>query len=132
MTFEELLARLDAKPVGSGHMAYCPVHPDHRPSLSVNPGANGHTALKCHAGCATDAVLAKANPTYQDLFDNSANGNGSAPPGRPSGRRCLRIVTRTVRLYENVRLKDPKTSRPVAIRRSDRGIFVVFGASCIG
>jgi 5S rRNA maturation endonuclease (ribonuclease M5) len=40
-------------------MALCPVHDDHRPSLSLADGDDGRALLKCMAGCSTEQVLAK-------------------------------------------------------------------------
>jgi hypothetical protein len=47
---ENLVERLHAKRSGKGWIAKCPVHEDHKPSLSLDEGADGRALLKCHAG----------------------------------------------------------------------------------
>lgn len=63
---------MHAKPAGAGWLAHCPAHEDKRQSLSIGVGADGRTLLKCHAGCATDAVLSAAGLTFADLHTASA------------------------------------------------------------
>lgn len=120
MTFDELVARFDAKPIGSGYKALCPAHPDKQPSLSINRGDNGNgTVIHCQAGCATEAVLAAFDLEMRDLFDSS-NGNrptpspsATKPPWDPSRQDCVYVYrdeTGTA-LYETVRLKAPKDFR---------------------
>src|SRR5690242_19624896 len=57
-----LLQRLDnVKEVGGEWSALCPAHADHRNSLSIGQGEDGRLLLCCHAGCSTEAILAKLN-----------------------------------------------------------------------
>jgi hypothetical protein len=67
---------------GSGWSAQCPGHEDNRNSLSIHRGEDGRWLLKCHAGCALDAILQAAHLAVADLFPSS-NGdhrkNGGAP-----------------------------------------------------
>ena len=65
---ENLISLLDAKRSGNGWIAPCTAHDDHEPSLSLSEGADGRALLMCHAGCTTDAVLAKLGLTMADLF----------------------------------------------------------------
>ena len=59
MKVDEILARLErVKPSGDGWTACCAKHDDRHQSLSVNVGRNGETLLHCHAGCATEDVVA--------------------------------------------------------------------------
>jgi 5S rRNA maturation endonuclease (ribonuclease M5) len=66
-------------PVRNGS-ARCPAHDDKSPSLSLSEGGEGKVVVHCHAGCATDAVLAALNLTLADLFPPSTNGNGRGEP----------------------------------------------------
>lgn len=55
----------------------CPAHDDRNPSLSVSVGEQGdRVVVHCHAGCATDAVLAKLGRTTADLFVKTEQRNG--------------------------------------------------------
>jgi hypothetical protein len=63
----------DCRPRGSeqrGWRAQCAAHDDHTPSLQVayDP-SRGTTALYCHAGCSTEAVLDALALDWPDLFD---------------------------------------------------------------
>jgi putative DNA primase/helicase len=53
---------------GSKGMFQCPAHEDRNPSLSVREGAGGKVLLKCHAGCASEAIVAALGLTWGDLF----------------------------------------------------------------
>lgn len=53
---------------GRGSSWQCVAHEDRAPSLSVRRGEKGVT-LKCHAGCATEDVVAALGLTMADLFD---------------------------------------------------------------
>jgi len=78
---ENLAQRLNAKRSGKGWIAKCPAHDDREPSLSINEGADGRALLKCHAGCATNDVLAALGMTPRDLFQvkyPQPNENGAA------------------------------------------------------
>ena len=77
---ENLVERLHAKRSGKGWIAKCPVHEDHKPSLSLDEGADGRALLKCHAGCSTDDVIAALGLTRRDLFPGTLqrqSGNGA-------------------------------------------------------
>ena len=78
---ENLVQRLHAKRSGKGWIAKCPVHEDHKPSLSLDEGADGRALLKCHAGCSTDDVIAALGLTRRDLFPTTSHchsNNGSS------------------------------------------------------
>lgn len=51
-----------------GNAAQCPAHEDRSASLSVGQGRDG-AVVKCHVGCATDAVLEALGMSAADLFD---------------------------------------------------------------
>ncbi|MDQ3349457.1 MAG: hypothetical protein M3545_16010, partial [Acidobacteriota bacterium] len=68
MTFEAVVERFEARRHGAGFMAKCPTHDDGTASLSLTPGADGRTLLKCHAGCALDAILGAVQLKPRDLF----------------------------------------------------------------
>ena len=74
-----VLARLDAvRPSASGWTARCPAHDDEHPSLSIGQGDDGRCLLKCHAGCANDAIVAAIGLRVIDLFpDLGSSGKGA-------------------------------------------------------
>jgi DNA primase len=43
---EKLIQRLHAKRSGNGWIAKCPAHDDHKPSLSIDEGADGRALIK--------------------------------------------------------------------------------------
>lgn len=53
---------------GRGNAWQCVAHEDRAPSLSVTRGPKG-VLLNCHAGCATEDVVAELGLTMTDLFD---------------------------------------------------------------
>jgi 5S rRNA maturation endonuclease (ribonuclease M5) len=57
MTAESLAQALNARRVGSGWMARCPSHDDHKPSLSIHE-IDGTVLVKCHAACSQSDVIA--------------------------------------------------------------------------
>ncbi len=66
----EFLDHFDGvKPVHNGHMALCPVHDDHDPSLLITVSEDG-TRIRphCFAGCSTKAVLAAKGLTETDTI----------------------------------------------------------------
>jgi hypothetical protein len=78
-----VLERLEGvKPRGEGHLALCPSHNDHEPSLSVNEGEDGRALVKCFAGCETEDVVAALGLEMRDLFErrNGHRGGGSYTP----------------------------------------------------
>ena len=54
---------------GKGWSCRCPAHEDRNPSLSVNAGDDGRALVRCHAGCAVEAVCAAIGLQPSDLFD---------------------------------------------------------------
>jgi hypothetical protein len=49
----------------------CPAHQDRKASLSVDEGRDGKALLRCHAGCATQDVLAALRLDWPDLYPDS-------------------------------------------------------------
>ncbi len=71
---ELVLSKLpDAKPNGKGWQARCPAHDDRNPSLSITEGDDGRALLKCHAGCATENVVAALKIRMADLMPTKLN-----------------------------------------------------------
>ena len=56
---------------GDGWVARCPAHEDKNPSLAIHE-RDGKVLVHCHAGCATENVLAAVGLTMADLFAGSA------------------------------------------------------------
>ena len=56
MIAREITNALRGKWHGSYGTARCPVHDDHRPSLSISDGLDGRVLVHCHAGCSQEAV----------------------------------------------------------------------------
>lgn len=69
----ELIARLEGViPAGDGKWsARCPAHDDKSPSLSVRDDGD-RVLIHCHAGCATEDVLAAVGLTFRDLYSDEA------------------------------------------------------------
>src|ERR1700720_342026 len=58
LTMVDILDRLTSvRPSSNGWMAKCPAHEDRQNSLSVHH-REGKWLLKCHAGCAWEAIVA--------------------------------------------------------------------------
>ena len=74
MTATDVADRLNARRAGDGWTARCPAHDDTRASLSINAGDDGRVLLKCHAGCAVEAIVAEVRLTMADLFPKEERG----------------------------------------------------------
>lgn len=57
----------DVTPTANGFQARCPAHDDQKASLSLTE-KDQKILLKCHAGCATEEIVAQLGLTMQDLF----------------------------------------------------------------
>lgn len=77
MRLDDVLARFDGvKAKGSGGwLARCPAHDDEHHSLSIDPGRDNRTVIKCFAGCGADDIMAAIGLGLADLFDD----HGPAP-----------------------------------------------------
>ena len=51
------------------YIARCPAHDDRQPSLSLK-AIDGAALVRCHAGCATEDIMASLEMSMRDLFDN--------------------------------------------------------------
>jgi putative DNA primase/helicase len=74
MTAAQIAARLEAKPTAHGWQARCPAHEDRKASLSISEGDDDRILLKCHAGCSTADVVARAGLQMADLFPEKGAG----------------------------------------------------------
>jgi hypothetical protein len=86
MQFDELRARLKAKPSGKDFSGRCPAHDDRRNSLKLKRG-DKRAFVDCYAGCDEVAICAAANLTVDDLFFDSTNGfhpNGNGRHPQPT------------------------------------------------
>lgn len=84
MTAARLLETLDGvRRSGSGWQARCPAHDDQVASLAIRVADDGRTLLHCHAGCATEDVVAAVGLTLSDLFTGDAPPQHEAPHARP-------------------------------------------------
>jgi hypothetical protein len=68
---------------GKGWTAKCPAHEDRQNSLSVHH-RDGKWLLKCHAGCAWEAIIAAVGAAADDLFD----GDGGKVKVLPQNNRA--------------------------------------------
>lgn len=85
-----LLSRLaDASQAGKGWSARCPAHEDRRASLSISEGDDGRALVKCHAGCAVDAVCAAVGLRVVDLMPTA---DTLPVTGKPKSTGKPRIV----------------------------------------
>jgi|ERR1035438_1943240 DNA primase len=66
MNAEPIIRALKARSSGSGWMARCPAHEDHKPSLSIHE-VDGKILVRCHAGCSQHDVIEtlKANGLWK-------------------------------------------------------------------
>jgi putative DNA primase/helicase len=103
-----LLSKLDGvRKVSGGWAARCPAHDDTNASLSVSIGDGGKLLVHCHAGCATNDVLAKINLKLSDLMGPpDHNGNGNHHRGEII--ETYDYVDESNRLLFQVVRKDPK------------------------
>ena len=53
--------------------ARCPVHDDHRNSLSISEGDDQRILLHCHAGCRPEAIVQALGLDMRDLFPSGIN-----------------------------------------------------------
>ncbi len=99
---EKVLSRLDAvKSHGRGHLARCPAHDDHNPSLSIREGDDGRVLVHCFAGCDARDVARAMGLTMGDLFLDPitplpSNRQRPAAPQRPqpaAPKRRKRVKT---------------------------------------
>lgn len=83
---ETLLDRLEKVKRAQGRRwtARCPAHFDKSPSLSISESAEGVVLVKCHAGCATEEVLAAVGLSFRDLFPEGSERSNSVRLPRPS------------------------------------------------
>jgi hypothetical protein len=81
-----IVQQLCGFPKGNGWMVRCPAHDDENPSLHLSIGDSDKLLVKCHAGCAQDAVLAA-------LTDRGLWGmRVSARNGKPVRKTKLKVV----------------------------------------
>ena len=94
---ELVLSRLEHVRRGPrGVTARCPAHDDKSPSLSVGVGNDGRVLLKCHAGCAPEAIVTSIGLTLADLFPSDQDTARPTTPVRSKapGWTSLRSAAR--------------------------------------
>jgi len=133
--YDNLLAavqRLDkfkAVPGQAGQWrACCPAHPDRDPSLSIGRGDDGAILLKCHVGCAPEAIVSALGAEMGDLFPPAAGGGdggltlarprNTATPPQESGNEAASGVANPI-----------ATPRNTATPPDDAGVIAGEGAS---
>ena len=72
--------------VKNGWTAKCPAHEDAHNSLSISH-IDDKWLLKCHAGCAIDAIVSALGINLSDLFDTPK------PNGKAKSRASLRNIS---------------------------------------
>lgn len=77
---DELLAKFETvrEDGHGGWMVSCPAHGDKNPSMHVSLGNDGRILIKCHAGCATEDVLAAIGLKMRDLMPDNGKGRARA------------------------------------------------------
>ncbi len=91
---------------GSGWMANCPSHDDKHASLSISAGDDGRTLLKCHAGCATTAIVKALGLGMQDLFaerDTTSHIVATYPYCDEDGKTLFEVVRFTPKSFKQRR-----------------------------
>lgn len=118
---DNIIERLDkVKKTGKGYQALCPAHADNGPSLSLREGDDGKIILHCHAGCATDAVVAAMGLTMADLFP--ASDKPCRPPPAPGvSRRDLHVAAEFERVVLFILRCDAKRGRLISQNDMRRG-----------
>ncbi len=122
----------NVKESGSGFTARCPAHDDGNNSLSLGVGDDGRALLKCHAGCATQRVIAAVGLRMVDLFPPSAKSKirrtgagqgkgGEGEPTPPNNAPAPRRAGLTVAQYAAAKKLDADRLRASAL--SDRSYY---------
>jgi putative DNA primase/helicase len=83
----------------SGRDWQCPAHQDHKASLSVDEGRDGNAVLYCHAGCATQDVLAAFRLDWPDLFPSGRNGKAELVATYDYTDEQSRLLYQSVRCF---------------------------------
>jgi hypothetical protein len=68
-----LAAGVEPVETASGWESRCPAHDDQKASLSIAEAADGKVLIRCHAGCATEAIVEKLGLKMADLFPPKAD-----------------------------------------------------------
>src|SRR4030095_13884447 len=97
-----------AKKTGDQWLARCPAHDDRTASLAVREGDDGRVLVHCHAGCATDAVLAALGLDDTALFEEAPRTKATIVETYPYQDVQGRLLYETVRLEP----KDFRQRRP--------------------
>jgi hypothetical protein len=79
-TAADLARQLKAKRSGSGWIARCPAHEDHRESLSISEGEDGRLLAHCHAGCSFEQIIRAAG--VEPEKPNGRDRGTTKPKGR--------------------------------------------------
>ena len=103
----------NAKKVGNGYLASCPV-PDHgqgngdkNPSLSVTDGEDGNILFKCHGGCEQSAVFS----TIKDM------GLLPALPDRPEYLSNVRPIMPAIPILESEWVYTDENEIPLFVKQ---------------
>jgi hypothetical protein len=82
------------RPAGNDRWtALCPAHEDRSPSLSIRDTGD-KILIHCHAGCATDDVLAAVGLTFRDLYADEWRASYAAATASHQGRRYSESLLR--------------------------------------
>ena len=94
MSFEIIIAALDAKRQGKRYIAKCPAHDDRSPSLMISEREDGSTGIHCFAGCQPDDILAAVGLDKKEAWKPRPEYNTSQH--RASCERTSRIIALTI------------------------------------
>jgi hypothetical protein len=103
----------NAKKVGNGYLASCPVphhgqgNGDKNPSLSVTDGEDGNILFKCHGGCEQSAVFS----TIKDM------GLLPALPDRPEYLSNVRPIMPAIPILENEWVYTDENEIPLFLKQ---------------
>lgn len=79
-TARDLARAMDAKRIGKGWMAWCPVHEvegrNQKRSLKIDEGHDGKPLIHCYAGCSNDDIIAKLQGAK--IWPQSSRKTGNA------------------------------------------------------
>jgi putative DNA primase/helicase len=124
MTADSIALGLKGHKAGSGYMACCPAHDDHKPSLSINQGPDGRVLVHCHAGCEQRQVISALES--RGLWDRHGQQSNRCSASAFVSRQDLyhEDAARTERALSIWKSAAPAEGTPVKTYLASRGITI--------